>query len=247
MRKITAIATIVFLLTFLLDNLDCFTWIRALGPITTTAPSDELISEPEHPTLLGLYHFYFFWFPFLVFLLNVACLFGRERPVAGGAAPAKISAAKIVGCAGMFALFSLIFGSCEYLFFVDIPSFVAVVGVTYFALLLTYGSRAHSFIRHSLQAFFRKGVPPCPEFRDMTKWGGIYALASGLLVCLIGMEQLLYNISGPDLETFIRGLSVSLIPVLYGGLFNLFIFMPLNRLWAGQEVEAPLNFKGSAP
>jgi len=148
-----------------------------------------------------------------------------------------VSVAKAIGFVGLCALFSLIvvLGGNVSLYFIDTPSFVSVVGVTYFALLLTYGSRAHSFMRHSLHAFFRQGVPPCAEFRGMAKWGGIYALVSGGLVCLICLEQMFCGFYGSDPGSLFSGFGISLIPVLYGGLFNLFIFMPLNRLWAGQE------------
>jgi len=235
MRKITAIATIVFLATFYLDNLGCFRWITDIETAAAALPGGE--PAAKHPALASLYHAYYVGLSLLVLLLNVICLFGRGRPAESADPPAgMISAAKIVGGVGLCALFSLLvaLGGDEFSF-IDIPSFIAVVGFTYFALLLSYGGRTHGFVRHSAQAFFRQGVQPSPEFCGMAKWGGIYALVSGLLMWLLGCMQMLGNISCWNPDSFSRGFSVALIPALLGGLFNLFVFMPLARLWAGRE------------
>jgi flagellar motor component MotA len=130
-----------------------------------------------------------------------------------------------------------ILGKGSLFLFIDVPSFLIVVGGTVGALLFSFGSGFGT----ALRALFRASVDKHTlqtgiEFYDRAK---TYLIAWGVIGFFLGMVLMLANLTDPD--SLGPGLAVSLITVFYGLIFGYGLCMPITCLLQGRldRLEQP--------
>jgi flagellar motor component MotA len=115
--------------------------------------------------------------------------------------PMKISPSRILGLIGvvvaMLGGFMLAHGNPLQLFVLS--EWVTMLGVTWFALLATYGEDFINFSGDAIKSFFTKR-PPNQLYVEIAESGSRFALGVGVISFLLGFIITLANIDGPILE-----------------------------------------------
>lgn len=82
--------------------------------------------------------------------------------------------------------------------FINFPSLAMVFGVAFFALLATFGMDFLKFIPQSLLTFVSSTPEPNPRFAEIALFTSRYIIGAGLIGMLIGLIQMLSNLSDPS-------------------------------------------------
>ncbi|MCM8528459.1 MAG: MotA/TolQ/ExbB proton channel family protein [Lentisphaeraceae bacterium] len=121
--------------------------------------------------------------------------------------------------------------------FIDPPSLILVVLLTWFILISAYG----------FDNFFKmfgifSNIQVCKEkvrlYKSIAKCGILVSIFSGFLGTLIGCIHVLSDLSNPEYVGI--GLATALLTLLYGSLQALFLFVPLygaSKVSINQSVE----------
>lgn len=113
----------------------------------------------------------------------------------------KFSFARVVGLIGVIAAilsgFMLAHGNPLQLFVLS--EWLTMLGVTWFALLATYGKDFINFSGDAIKSFFTKR-PANPLYVEIAESGSRFALGAGVISFLLGFIITLANIDGPIVE-----------------------------------------------
>jgi flagellar motor component MotA len=133
---------------------------------------------------------------------------------------------RLSGFLGIFIVMALAMETP--LVFVNVPSLVIVLGLTFFALLAS-GSKIVSL----LSLLTRKDVLP-DELHDASYtvfMAGRYSMSAGVVGVLIGLVLMLGSMDDP--AAIGSGVAVALLTALYGVILKYFIYAPiLHRIEA---------------
>jgi len=127
---------------------------------------------------------------------------------------------RISGFLGMFLVMALAMENP--LVFVNVPSLVIVLGLTFFALLAS-GNKIVSL----LSLLTRKDVLP-DELHDASYtvfMAGRYSMSAGVVGVLIGLVLMLANLDDP--AKIGPAMAVCLLTALYGTILKYFIYAPI--------------------
>jgi flagellar basal body-associated protein FliL len=156
----------------------------------------------------------------------------------------KIQFSHVLAIGGLCAsiCLGLLIGGGNPLGLIVLSEWVIVLGVTWFALLATYGSYFLYFSGDSLLAMFGKR-PPNEKFVEIAKTGSRYALGAGFVGLILGLIVTLAHIDGVVLEVA-NHIGSSLIGLLLGVILSelWFPFLALTYS-AGQEPIHPPNYR----
>ena len=127
---------------------------------------------------------------------------------------------RISGFLGMFLVMALAMENP--LVFVNVPSLVIVLGLTFFALLAS-GNKIVSL----LSLLTRKDISP-DELHDASYtvyMAGRYSMSAGVVGVLIGLVLMLANLDDP--AKIGPAMAVCLLTALYGTILKYFIYAPI--------------------
>ncbi len=124
--------------------------------------------------------------------------------------------------------------------FMDPPSLLMIEGVTFGLLLMNFGTAVFRFIPSAFLSFFIKRKYANKEFAEIAKYGYRYSVLSGLLGTIIGLGNLVQNIS--DKTDIISGVAVAFLTILYGIITAEVIFSFLHKSYlCGEECNEIVN------
>jgi len=159
----------------------------------------------------------------------------------------RFSPCRLIGLAGVLIVIvgALVAGGSA-LAFVHIPSIVFTFGVTFFILLATFGVDFLRFIPQSMLTFISCNAKPNPRFAEIALFASRYVIGAGLVGLLIGLVQMLQNLSNPaDLGA---GMAVALLTVFYAIIISEVFCAFLYKAYSeGNEVthSKPLPLKNA--
>ena len=81
--------------------------------------------------------------------------------------------------------------------FINIPSFVFTLGLCFFMMLAVYEIEFLKFISQAVRVFFCKPLEPNPRLAQIALFGSRSIVGAGLMGMLIGIIQILSNLSDP--------------------------------------------------
>ncbi len=159
----------------------------------------------------------------------------------------KFSPCRLIGLAGaLFVLIGCIVVGGGAQSFIHIPSIVFVLGITFFALLATFGTDFLKFIPQSFLTFVSRSPEPKPKFAEIALFASRYLIGSGLIGMLIGLIQMLRNLESP--EHIGAGMAVALLTVFYAIVVSEVFCAFLYRAYSadGQTTQSnPLPLKNA--
>ena len=162
------------------------------------------------------------WAAFATWALFCFCLFsgrsvlgervGKEERERFGA-KRSISLSHCVGTVGTVLMMGWAIAIGGGAGFINVPSVMITLGVTGLLLYGNYGRDYLAFTSDSILTLFSKPPQPVPLYVEIAKAGSRYVVGAGLAGTLIGLIQMLRNLSDPS--SIGVGMAVSLITVLY--------------------------------
>ena len=126
----------------------------------------------------------------------------------------EFSPCRLIGLAGVLIIIAgaiLIGGGAAM--FIHIPSMAFTFGIAFFILLATFGTDFLKFIPHSILTFVYRSSSPNPRFAKIPLFACRYIIGAGLMGALIGLIQMLRNLSSPDQIGY--AMAVALITPFY--------------------------------
>ncbi len=119
--------------------------------------------------------------------------------------------------------------------FLDIISLMFTCGTTFFLLLGVFGKAFLQFIPDAFLTLFTVASIPNPKFANIAKTGSRFVIGTGVLGTLIGLIQMLRNLSDPS--TIGAGMAVALLTSLYAIFMSEIVFAFLYKVYSkpGQE------------
>ena len=109
------------------------------------------------------------------------------------------SPCRLIGLMGVLIVISACIGiGTGARMFINFPSLVMVFGVAFFALLATFGTDFLKFIPQSFLTFVSSTPKPNPKFAEIALFTSRYIIGAGLIGMLIGLIQMLSNLSDPS-------------------------------------------------
>jgi flagellar motor component MotA len=126
----------------------------------------------------------------------------------------RFSPCRLIGLLGVLTVIigSIVAGG-GVLAFIHIPSIVFTFGVTFFILLASFGTDFLRFIPQSMLTLICHNTKPNPRFAEIALFASRYIIGAGLIGLLIGLIQMLQNLSDP--ASLGMGMAVALLTVLY--------------------------------
>ena len=123
--------------------------------------------------------------------------------------------------------------------FVNIPAFLLTCGLTFLLLLGTFGSDFLKFLPDSILTLFATPSEPVPRYADIARFGSRYAIAGAAIATVVGLVQMLSNLSDPS--SIGHGMAVSLQPILYALVLSEVIFALLYKVYSdgGEPEDSP--------
>ncbi len=106
--------------------------------------------------------------------------------------------------------------------FVNVPSILLVLGLTFALLTALHGEDFLRFCGDAFLTFFLVKVPPNPRYAAIARSGSRFAVASGVIGSLMGVIQMLTTLDDPG--KIGGGLAVALLTALYGLALSEFVF-----------------------
>ncbi len=86
----------------------------------------------------------------------------------------------------------------SYRMFVHVPTFAITFGLCFFMLLCVYETEFLKFIAAAFRILFCKTLEPHPRFAQIALFGSRAIIGVGLIGMLIGLIQMLSNLSDPQ-------------------------------------------------
>ena len=158
------------------------------------------------------------------------------------------SPCRLIGFVGiLFVLVWCIAMGGGVMAFIHIPSIAFILGIAFFALLATFGTDFLKFIPQSFLTFVSRNPEPNPRFAEIALFASRYLVGSGLIGMLIGLIQMLRNLSDPS--SIGAGMAVALLTVFYAVIISeIFCAFLYKAYSAGDETtqSKPLPLKNAA-
>ena len=123
-------------------------------------------------------------------------------------------------------------GSC----FIHLPSMFITIGICFLLLLGTYGVEILKFIPDSLLTLFSTPAEPNARYAEIAVFGSRYVIAGGVICTLIGLIQMLRNLTSP--EQIGAGMAVALLAPLYALFVSEFIFAFAYKAYSDETNES---------
>ncbi len=143
----------------------------------------------------------------------------------------KISAFRFIGLTGAIGVIVVgIAMGGRLATFIHIPSILFAGGMTFFMLLASFGKDFLKFIPDAILTLLSKSAGPCPRFAEIARFGGRYVIGAGLTGTLVGLVQMLANLSDPS--NLGRGMAVALLTTLYAVIISEIFFAYLHRAYS---------------
>jgi flagellar motor component MotA len=151
----------------------------------------------------------------------------------------KFSPCRLIGLLGAMGVivWAIVMGSGATLF-INIPTFVAVFGIAFFALLATFGTDFLKFIPESLLNFVSTNSQPNPRYAEIALFMSRYIIGAGIIGMMIGLIQMLANLSDPS--GIGAGMAVCLLTVFYAIIFSEIFCAFLYRIYSAGD-NSPLT------
>ena len=149
----------------------------------------------------------------------------------------------ILGVIGLF-IFVIINGG-GFQIIVNIPSIFFTYGITFFLLLSLFGKDFISFICDSIKAIFIKPDESNIYYVEISKYGSRYVIGIGVILSIIGLIQMLSDLSDPAIIPI--GLAKILLPIFYALIASEVYFAFTYRVFMGNKgkKDQNLNLKWS--
>ena len=152
----------------------------------------------------------------------------------------KFSPCRLIGLAGaLFVLIGCIAIGGGWQTFIHIPSIGITLGITFFALLATFGTDFLRFIPQSFLTFVSRSPEPNPKFAEIALFASRYLIGSGLIGMLIGLIQMLRNLESP--QHIGAGMAVALLTVFYAIVISEVFCAFLYRAYSADEQTTKTN------
>jgi len=160
----------------------------------------------------------------------------------------RFSPCRLIGLLGvLFVIVGAIVLGGSALAFIHMPSIVFMFGVTFFILLATFGTDFLRFIPQSMLTFVSLDAKPNPRFAEIALFASRYIIGAGLIGLLIGLIQMLQNLSDP--ASLGMGMAVALLTVFYAIVLSEIFCAFLYKAYSdGDELahSKPLPLKNAA-
>ncbi len=160
----------------------------------------------------------------------------------------KFSPCRLIGLLGVLIIIAgTTVAGGSALAFIHVPSIVFICGVTFFVLLATFGTDFLKFIPQSILTFISCNTKPNPRFAEIALFASRYIIGAGLIGLLIGLVQMLQNLSDP--ESLGMGMAVALLTVFYAIVISEIFCAFLYKAYSdGDEVahSKPLPLRNAA-
>ena len=142
----------------------------------------------------------------------------------------QLSLSRIIGLMGVLAIIvGVIWLGGGGLMFIHIPSLVFTLGITFFLLLGIFGSDFLKFIPDALITLVSRSTEPNERFAQIAISGSRYVIGAGLIGALIGMIQMLRNLTSP--KQIGAGMAVALLTALYAVITSEIFFAFLHKAY----------------
>ena len=119
--------------------------------------------------------------------------------------------------------------------FVHLPIFLFVVGVCFLLMLGAYGNEFWRFLLHAVCSLFAQPQAANPRYTQIAQFGCRSAAGAGSLAMLIGLVQMLTNLSSP--EDIGRGMAVAMLAPLYALVISEVFFAYVNQSFMEKEAK----------
>jgi len=150
----------------------------------------------------------------------------------------------LVGTVGVLAIVILgIYINGSLLWFINIPSALTVIGITFFLLLGNFGTDFLKFIPDSFLTFFSKPSKPIPRYAEIAQFGSRYAVGAGILGTLIGLISMFCQMDDPS--SLGPALGLALLTIFYALFLSEIYFAFLYKAYSDSEtqINKPLSNK----
>jgi len=149
----------------------------------------------------------------------------------------RFSICRLIGTLGVLCVIvgSIVIAGEAPPIFINVPSGLITVGITFFLLLGAYGGGFLRFIPASLATLFCSPLKPNPLYAAIAKSGSRYAIGAGLIGALIGTVIVLKHAGyrsqiGP-------GIAVALFTLLYAFFLSRVFFAFVYEAYTAKRDE----------
>lgn len=160
----------------------------------------------------------------------------------------KFSPCRLIGLIGViFIIVGSIAVGVGGQLFINLPSLVFALGITFFLLLATFGKDFLKFIPNALVTLVSSPQNPNPRFAEIAAFGSRYVVGAGVIGALIGLIQILSNLSDPSGIGI--GMAVALLTPFYAIVASEIFFAYLYKAYSDgskTEKKEPLSLRNIA-
>lgn len=130
--------------------------------------------------------------------------------------------------------------------FINVPSVIIVLGVSYFVGIAAYGWRDFNYGVKALLFVYRKRVPSSLGIRhvNIIRSMRLYVVLSGILGFLVGSVQMLANLDDPS--AIGPAVAVAILTIFYSVFLILFIIQPALSFLEDHLLKIQAGGKGPA-
>lgn len=149
----------------------------------------------------------------------------------------KFSPCRLIGLIGvLFLIVGSIAVGAGATMFINIPSAVITLGITFFMLLAAFGTDFLRFIPDGLATLVCTPGKPNPRFAEIAAHGARYVVGAGIIGTMIGIIQMLSNLSNPS--GLGVGMACALLTIFYAIITSELLFAYLHKAYSdGSETE----------
>lgn len=143
----------------------------------------------------------------------------------------KFSPCRLIGFAGvLFIIIACIAVGTGALLFINIPSLIVTFGITFFMLLAAFGTDFLRFLPNAFLTLVSKNPKPNPRFAEIALHASRYIIGAGLIGTLIGLIQMLSNLSDPS--GIGVGMACALLTIFYAIIASELFFAFLYKAYS---------------
>ena len=149
----------------------------------------------------------------------------------------KFSPCRLIGLIGViFIIVGAIAVGAGWQIFINPVSLMFALGITFFLLLATFGKDFLKFIPDCLIMLVSTCENPNPRLAEIAAFGSRYVVGAGVIGALIGLIQMLSNLSSP--ESIGVGMATALIVPFYAIVVSEIFFAYLYKAYSdGSKTE----------
>ncbi|MFC1677403.1 MotA/TolQ/ExbB proton channel family protein, partial [Planctomycetota bacterium] len=149
----------------------------------------------------------------------------------------KFSFCRLIGLAGAtFLIVGAIAVGAGAAMFINLPSLAITFGITFFMLLAAFGKDFLKFIPDSLATLICTPQEANPRFAEIAAHGARYVIGAGVIGTMIGIIQMLSNLSDPS--GIGAGMATALLTIFYAVITSELLFAYLHKAYSdGNKTE----------